>query len=111
MEYGNHFVRVNEERFDASVIVLPDTLISDWPPVAIEELQAAHLETIVKLGPEVVVLGTGQRQVFPETNVLRPLIESGIGYEVMDTRAACRTYNILMAEGRLAAAALFMIRP
>ena len=110
VEYGNDFVRVNEERFEASLIVLPETLISDWPPKAIEELRAAHLETIVNLSPELVVLGTGERQVFPDTSVLRPLIESGIGYEVMDTRAACRTYNILMAEGRLAAAGLFMIR-
>ena len=110
VEYGINFVVVNEQRFEASLIVLPETLISDWSPRSIVELSAAHLETVVALEPELIVLGTGTQQVFPTPEVLRPLIDNGIGFEVMDTRAACRTYNILMAEGRVVAAALLLVR-
>ena len=106
--YGDGFVVVNEERFDASVIVMPETLVTDWSPQTTEDLVAEHLKTIVDLNPELIVLGTGERQIFPESSVLRPLIDRGTGFEIMDTRAACRTYNILMAEGRIVAAALLM---
>jgi uncharacterized protein len=63
----------------------------------------------VLLCPELLILGTGRRQRFPRAELLAPLAEAGIGWEVMDTGAACRTYNILMSEGRNVAAALLMI--
>ena len=107
--YGHGFVLLNEDRFESSFVVMPETILTDWPPETVEDLAVEHLETIIELGPELIVIGTGDRQKFPDTAVLRPLIDGGIGFEIMDTRAACRTYNILMAEGRVVAAALMMV--
>ena len=107
--YGNGFVLLNEDRLESSFIVMPETMLTDWPPKTVEDLTVEHLETVIELGPELIVIGTGDRQNFPDLAVLRPVIESGIGFEIMDTRAACRTYNILMAEGRVVAAALMMV--
>jgi uncharacterized protein len=100
---------VNQDSFVRSLIVLPGRLISDWPPQTFEDLAPPHLEDLVPLQPELVILGTGKRQRFPRAELLAPLVQAGIGWEVMDTGAACRTYNILMGEGRNVAAALLMI--
>lgn len=100
---------VNQDSFVRSLIVLPGRLIADWPPQAFEDLALTHLETLVPLQPELVLLGTGRRQRFPRAELLAPLVKAGIGWEVMDTGAACRTYNILMSEGRNVAAALLML--
>jgi uncharacterized protein len=100
---------VNQDSYTRSLVVLPGQVIADWPPQAFEELALAHLAALVTLSPELVILGTGRRQRFPCAELLAPLIEAGLGWEVMDTGAACRTYNILMSEGRNVAAALLMI--
>ena len=100
---------VNQETYTRSLIVLPGQVIADWPPQIFTDLTVAHFETLAALAPEIVVLGTGQRQQFPRAELLAPLIKAGIGWEVMDSGAACRTYNILMSEGRNVAAALLMI--
>jgi uncharacterized protein len=107
--YTSGLISVNQDSYARSLIVLPGQIISDWPPQAFEELTAAHIDTIVSLGPELLILGTGRRQRFPHAEILAPLATAGIGWEVMDTGAACRTYNILMGEGRNVAAALLMI--
>ena len=103
---GTGFVVVNGMRHARSLLVTPLELIADWPPSRGEPLASTHLHAALALQPEVVLLGTGARLHFPPAEVLRPLIEAGIGYEIMDTSAACRTYNILMAEGRRVLAAL-----
>lgn len=108
--YGSGYVAVNDERITRSVIVTPDRLVRDWPPQSYRELSALHLELVAQQKPEIVLLGTGERQHFPSSAILAPLFESGIGIEVMHTAAACRTYNILMSEDRLVAAALLMIQ-
>jgi uncharacterized protein len=100
---------VNQDSYTRSLVVLPGQVIADWPPQAFEELALAHLAALVTLSPELVILGTGRRQRFPRAELLAPLIEARLGWEVMDTGAACRTYNILMSEGRNVAAALLMI--
>ena len=100
---------VNQDSYTRSLVVLPGQLVADWPPQAFEELALAHLTVLVTLRPELVILGTGRRQRFPRAELLAPLVEAGLGWEVMDTGAACRTYNILMSEGRNVAAALLMI--
>jgi len=107
--YTAGLITVNQDSYARSLIVLPGRIIADWPPQAFEELTVAHLEAFVSLSPEVLILGTGRRQRFPRTELLAPLAAAGIGWEVMDTGAACRTYNILMGEGRNVAAALLMI--
>ena len=92
-----------------SMVVTADTIIDDWPPERFEALQRAHFEHVAALEPEVVILGTGARLRFPDPNLIRPLAERRIGLEVMDTGAACRSYNILVGEGRRVAAAILMI--
>ncbi len=95
-------------RLTASFVISAGTLVSDWPPRQLEELEAGHMQQVAELDPEVVLFGAGDRLRFPSPALLEPLIERGIGVEVMDTKAACRTYNILAAEGRRVAAALII---
>jgi uncharacterized protein len=87
---------------------MPDDLILDWVPQSLAELQAQHFEALHNFDVQMLLLGTGARLRFPDSRHLAPLYERGIGVEVMDTPAACRTYNILMAEGRQVAAALLI---
>ncbi len=103
--YGEGYVLLNGERRAASVIVLPERIV-EWPVASFAALAEADFERIVALGPEVVLLGTGTRLRFPHPGLCAPLARAGIGLEVMDLQAACRTYNILAAEERIVAAAL-----
>lgn len=89
-----------------SLILMPQALIRDWPPQTFAELTAQDLAVLQGYPLEIILLGTGARQHFPDLAVTRSFLEQGIGVEVMDTAAACRTYNILMADGRGVAAAL-----
>ena len=107
--YAAGQVTINQEVYTRSVVVTAQQIIADWPPANPADLLAAHFEAVVSLRPEVVILGTGARLQFPAPSIIRPLVEAGIGIEVMDTGAACRTYNILMSDGRSVAAALMMI--
>lgn len=107
--YGTGHVFVNQRRHESSLIVLPDSIVDDWPATTFDDLALSHVEAIVALAPEIVLLGTGPVLRFPDTSLLRPLIASGIGFEIMDMGAACRTYNVLMAEGRKVAAALLLV--
>jgi uncharacterized protein len=103
--YGEGFVMLNGRRHERAVIVLPERIV-DWPVAGFEALAEAHFEAIAALGPEIVLLGTGARLRFPHPRLTAPLARARIGLEVMDVQAACRTYNILMAEARVVAAAL-----
>jgi uncharacterized protein len=107
--YAPGLVIVNDLTCRSSLVVLPDRLIPDWPPQRFEALAPEHFRALAGLGCEVVLVGTGRRQRFPRAELLAPLAAAGIGWEIMDTGAACRTYNILMGEGRQVAAALLMI--
>jgi len=102
-------ITVNQVIYTHSLVVLPGHIVADWSPQTFAELTLAHFAALVPLHPELVILGTGQRQRFPRAELLAPLAEAGIGWEIMDTGAACRTYNILMGEGRNVAAALLII--
>lgn len=105
---GGDFVVVNGTRYQTSLVVTPERLIDAWSVATFEALAADRLEVLTTLALDVVLLGTGARIRFPRPEVLRPLIEAGIGVEVMDVPAACRTYNILVAEDRKVAAALIL---
>lgn len=94
--------------YHRSIIVSPEELVADWAPHTLDELQPAHMAQLARFGAQVVLLGSGTSMRFPPAEILRPLIEAGVGYEVMDTGAACRTYNILAAEGRLVVAGLII---
>ncbi|MGE5093574.1 MAG: Mth938-like domain-containing protein [Betaproteobacteria bacterium] len=106
--YGEGYVAVNGARHQESLVVGADRLITDWPVRSVQDLHADHLAAIVELRPEIVLLGTGARLDFPSPALLAPLYKAGIGVEVMDTPAACRTYNILLGEGRNVIAALIL---
>jgi uncharacterized protein len=106
--YGPGQLRIGEIMHARSVIVTATTVIAPWRPALAADLTTADLEPLLGLGPEVVLLGTGARQQFPDLQVLRILHEQRIGVEVMDTAAACRTYNVLVTEGRNVAAALMV---
>ncbi len=106
--YGVGYVAVNGKSITRSFIVTPEALITDWSPRSVDELDEAALEAVVRLSPGVVLLGTGTEQHFPPSSLLAPLLARGIGIEVMTTAAACRTFNILVAEGRSVAAGLFV---
>ncbi|HEY6241677.1 MAG TPA: Mth938-like domain-containing protein, partial [Burkholderiales bacterium] len=98
--YGQGYVMVNDKRIEKSVIVLPERIIADWRASSFEALTAEHFAVLASLGSEILLLGTGDRLRFPRAEILRPLADAGIGIEVMDVPAACRTYNVLMAEER-----------
>ncbi len=106
--YAPGVLRIGERELARSVIVSARTLIEDWRPQHIGELTAADLEPALALEPQVLLLGSGARQVFPPPELLARLYAARIGFEVMDTGAACRTYNVLVGEGRDVAAALII---
>lgn len=101
-------VQIREHCHTTSLIVLPGRLLTDWEPRAAAELRAAHLEPILAHRPEVLILGTGEVQAFPDPAVFAALMDLGIGFEIMGNAAACRTYNILLAEDRRAALGLML---
>lgn len=105
--YDDGVLRIGERRLRHSVIVLPDALL-DWPGAAVASLNIASLEPALERTPDIVVLGTGATQVFPPMRLYAALAARGVGLEVMDTGAACRTFNILVAEDRRVAAALIV---
>jgi len=107
--YGTGFVEVNKVRHSGSLIVTPALPVTPWSASSFEALCADDLAALLALEPEVVLLGTGARQRFPHPRLTRALTDARIGVEVMDTPAACRTYNILMAEGRRVVAALLQL--
>ncbi len=106
--YERHQISINGRTFASSLVIAPNKLLTDWTITNIDNLTAEHIEPIVQLNPELVLLGTGQTLKFPEVEAYATLIRQGIGIEVMDTGAACRTYNILMSEGRRVIAGLIM---
>lgn len=107
--YGPGWINVNEQEIHRSVIVAPDRLVTDWPPQTFADLEEMHFAAILELEPEIVLLGTGDRQRFPRPKLIQALLAHGAGVEVMDTSAACRTYNIIMMEDRRVVAALLMM--
>jgi len=106
--YGAGYVLINQVRYESNLIVMPDRIIENWDTGSFEQLTPEHFNPVLSLQPEMVLFGTGATLRFPHPKLTRMLIESGIGIEVMDTSAACRTYNILTDEGRRVAAALLI---
>ena len=99
---------VNGERFDRSIVVLAEEVRNDWSVGGFDGLEEAHFDYFLALKPDVLLLGTGVIQRFPHPRMYRALTDAGIGVECMDTPAACRTYNILVAEGRRVVAAILI---
>ena len=104
--YGEDYVAVNKEKHSKNLIVLPESIIFEWSTATPATLAGNDMAKLLELGSEIILLGTGRYQRFPPGALMRPFAPAGIGLEIMDLRAACRTYNILAAEGRKVAAAL-----
>ena len=101
-------ITVVDRQLTRSFVLTPDQGIEDWPVASSAEFKVAAAEAIAALNPEVVLLGTGERQVFPPREALVALLKRRIGVEVMDNAAASRTYNLLASEGRRAVAAFML---
>jgi len=99
---------VGNQRFTHSLLVPWQGAVLPWAPARTADLQAAHFEALLALRPELVIFGSGPRLTFVAPGLMRALIDQRIGVETMDTPAACRTYNVLVSEGRSAVAALLM---
>jgi len=97
---------VSRER--ASFLLAPDQLVSGWSPTSIEQVGVAELTLVLELNPELVLLGTGEQVVLPNPEFAQLFLSRGIGFESMQTAAACRTYNLLAYEGRRVVAALIV---
>jgi uncharacterized protein len=103
--YGDDYVKINGERRDTSLIVTAEG-VESWTPASFDTLAADDFKRLAELDVEIVLLGTGPRQRFPHPRLTAALAAARVGLEVMDTKAACRTYNILVAEARRVALAL-----
>ncbi|KAF1054844.1 MAG: hypothetical protein GAK41_00509 [Burkholderia gladioli] len=108
--YGPDYVEINLQRHESSVLVLPTAPVAPWPVEAFDALTAEHFAMLLDPAPEVVIFGSGARLRFPHPRLTAALAARRIGVETMDFQAACRTYNILMSEGRKVAAALLIER-
>ncbi len=107
--YAPGRINVSETLLTRSFILAPTRVVEDWPPQRFEDLTLDNLETALALEPEILIIGTGAEQHFLPAKLLAAAARKGIGLEVMDTAAACRTYNVLLSEDRKVVAALFMI--
>ena len=106
--YGPGHVTVNQEVYRCNLVLTRERVLTDCLPDDFEALQSSHFEALMELQPELVILGTGRHLRFPKPELTRALVQAQVGLEVMDTGAACRTYNILVSEGRRVVAALLI---
>jgi len=104
--YGDGVITIGNQQFARSLILTRDSLMADWRPQHVAELLHDDFVPILEIRPEVLVLGTGKALTFPSPALTARLLQLGIGVEIMDTAAACRTYNILLSEQRKVVAAL-----
>jgi len=106
--YGPGFLEINNVRYTTAVRLSPDRSPAEWDVAGFDTLRVDDFASLLADEPEVVLLGTGTRQRFPHPALSAPLARARIGFEVMDTQAACRTYNILVSEGRRVLAVLLL---
>ncbi|MBK1693266.1 hypothetical protein CKO09_00725 [Chromatium weissei] len=107
--YDARSVVIGTQRYSQGLIVTPTQIIAPWS-VQPANLTEKHIDELLTLKPLIIILGTGSRQEFPDLKLYFAVMERGVGFEVMDTGAACRTYNILVSEGRRVVAALMPFR-
>ncbi|MGV0962913.1 MAG: Mth938-like domain-containing protein [Polynucleobacter sp.] len=106
--YGDGYIEINKIPYSHAVLLSSDGEILEWAIKSFDDLSPADLTQMATLKPELIIIGTGKRQRFPKPELLKTLIEAKIGFEVMDSQAACRTYNILVGEGRQVLLALIV---
>ena len=101
-------LRIGDTVIQTNTIISHDQIIADWAPAPIHQLSIADFKPALELKPEIILFGTGRSQSFPDIGVLTELMQSGIAIEVMNTTAACRTFNVLIGEQRAVVAALLV---
>ncbi len=101
-------LRLTEQTFESHVILSASKIIQDWKPTPFSELSIADFEPAIALDPEIILFGTGERQRFPDNALMTEIMRQGIAFEVMDTAAACRTFNVLVSEFREVVATLLV---
>lgn len=106
--YDEYFIEVNKQRYTQSLTISPDKLITDWQVKSFADISEASFLKIIECNPEVVLLGSGKKHQFLHPSIYQALTQKGVPLECMTTAAACRTYNILMSEGRNVLAALIL---
>ena len=106
--YGDGYVEINQTPYKHSVLLSSDGATSEWSAKSFDDLEVSHFSQMVNLKPELILIGTGSRQQFPKPELLKSLISAKIGFEIMNSQAACRTYNILVGEGRRVLLALIV---
>ena len=106
--YDQDGIEVNGIMLTSSFVISHQTLVKDWAPDSIASLSNDHLEPLIALQPELVLIGTGITLRFPDIENYARLMQHNIGVEIMDSGAACRTYNILLGEGRKVAAGIII---
>ena len=106
--YGDGYVEINKIPYSHAVLLSSDGSIEEWPVKSFDEVATANFTQMAALRPELIIIGTGNRQRFPRPELVKTLIDAKIGFEIMDSQAACRTYNILVGEGRQVLLALIV---
>lgn len=101
-------IRINDDDYSASIALTPEKLLGNWPDTRIEDLKDADFDAVFEVVPEIVLLGTGATNIFPPRELTFAFARRGIGFEVMDTAAAARTFNVLANESRKVAAVLYL---
>ncbi len=106
--YDDAYIKVNEERYESGLSLHQGEITAPWGPDRLRELKSVDLDPFVQQPPEVLILGTGRVTAFPSADVLDYMTTHHIGFECMDSRAAARTYNILIGEGRRVSVAMLL---
>lgn len=110
--YGADYLEINrQQRYPHSVLIMPQGPVQPWEVNSYEQLNKHHFDILGSFfsqTPELIIFGSGRSHRFPPLTFLQTWVQQNIGIETMDTQAACRTYNILVAEGRQVLAALLL---
>lgn len=105
--YRQGCVKVNGQEYYDPLMIMPETLIAPWEVSSIDKISQQDFVNLLSYQPQVILVGTGQTVHYLEKDILSPALEQGIGVEIMTSSAACRTYTLLMSEGRNVAAIIF----
>ena len=111
--YGIGVLSINDQDFESNILITRTRVVEDWFSGPVKELAISHFEPLFDAAdadvPEILLLGSGSKHIFPDFSLMAELKERGVALEVMNTRAACRTYSVLVSEYRSVAAALIQI--
>jgi len=106
--YGDDYLEIERIRYHQGLSLHQHNIVSPWGPDEVKQLKLSHMQHVLENPPEVLILGTGRRTIFPDGDILEHFANIHIGLECMDSRAAARTYNILIGEGRKTSALFFL---